>query len=135
MDYSALIWTGATQSSLCNLDGVENVLFSIMQPLSHRRKIAKISLLYCNFHGSCSGKLHPLHPLIITFAFKTHHVTYIVENHLHLLRHPFMRSKFHRAASSCRQRLCKNDLHDHVSRSQQSYPFQIFPTYLHNICL
>lgn len=104
------------------VDGVENVLFLyiIIQILSHRRNVEKLSLLYRNFYGSFSVKLHSLDTLVITFAFKTHQATYIVENNLHLLCHPFIRSKFHRAASSRRPLLCKPNFHDHVSRLRHS---------------
>lgn len=41
---------------------VSNELFSILQPLSHWRKVACWSLFYRYFRGRCPDELHLLHP-------------------------------------------------------------------------
>ena len=59
MEYCCHVWTGASQRSLSSLDSVQRRLlgligpdlYATLQPLSHRRNVASISLLYRYFHG------------------------------------------------------------------------------------
>lgn len=59
----------AAHSSLSSLDKIQNLcghvgddVFPTIQPLS-------LSVLYCNFHGICSDKLHSLVPPVQNFIF------------------------------------------------------------------
>lgn len=45
------------QNCLRNL--VSNYLFTFLLPLSHRRDVATLSLLYCYFYGRCSNPWSP----------------------------------------------------------------------------
>ena len=70
MEYCCHIWAGAAKNSLSCLDRVQNrlrnlvgdALFSSLQPLSHRRDVASLSLFYRYFHGKCSSELQSLVP-------------------------------------------------------------------------
>ena len=103
MEYCCHIWGGAAQSSLSCLDRVQNRLrnlvgddlFSSLQPLSQRRDVASLSLLYRYFHGKCSNELHSLVPPRQTFRARTRLATSVESNHPHPLRIPNLRRKFH----------------------------------------
>ena len=98
MEYCCHLCGGAAQSTLTGLDRVQNrlrnlvgdELFSSLEPLSHRRDVASLSLLYRYFHGKCSDALHSL-----TFTARTRLATSTVANHPHFLRLPNIRRKFH----------------------------------------
>ena len=71
MEYCSHIWGGAPQSGrldlldrvqrrLVNLIG--HVLSSTLQPPSHRRVVASLSLFYKYYHGRCSHELPSLVP-------------------------------------------------------------------------
>ena len=79
MEYCAHIWAGSSQQALSTLDRVQkrmrglvgDELFSSLQPLSHRRDVASLSLFYRYFHGKCSEELHSLVPPIKEFTRST----------------------------------------------------------------
>ena len=70
IEYCCHLWAGAPASLLnlldriqkrvCNLIGPN--LSSLLQPLSHRRNVASLSLFYKYFHGHCSQELSSLVP-------------------------------------------------------------------------
>ena len=71
MEYCSHIWGGAPQSGCLDLlDRVQRrlvnligpVLSSTLQPLSHRRDVASLSLFYKYYHGNCSQELFSLVP-------------------------------------------------------------------------
>ena len=70
LEYCCHIWAGAPISSLNILDRVQRRLFNLLgenlysklQPLSHRREVASLSLFYRYFHGHCSEDLASLMP-------------------------------------------------------------------------
>ena len=70
LEYCCHIWSGAPITSLNILDKVQRRLynllgenlFSKLQPLSHRRDVASLSLFYRYFHGHCSEDLASLMP-------------------------------------------------------------------------
>ena len=103
MEYRCHLWGGAAQSTLTCLDRVQNrlrnlvgdELFSSLEPLSHRRDVASLSLPYRYFHGKCSDEIHSLIPKAQTFTARTRLATSPVANHLHFLRLPNIRRKFH----------------------------------------
>lgn len=55
-------------------------LFSNNQPLSHKRKVASLSLLCYYFYGKCSGQFHPLIPSVETLSSGTHCYFYHQKN-------------------------------------------------------
>ena len=79
MEYCCHIWAGACKSSLSSLDRVQRrlrwligeELFNTLQPLSHRRDVASLSLFYRYFHGRCSEELHSLVPALQSFPVRT----------------------------------------------------------------
>ena len=103
MEYCCHIWAGAAQSSLACLDRVQNRLqnlvgsdlFTTLQPLSHRRNVASLTLLYRYFHGKCSVELHSLVPPLRTFSARTRFATSTETNHPFFLNTPPLRRKFH----------------------------------------
>lgn len=60
--YYCHVCTEASQTTISSFDRVQICLyslirkgvFSILQPLSHHRKVASLLLLYCYFYGICS---------------------------------------------------------------------------------
>lgn len=70
-------------------------LFQTLQPLTHSRNVASLSLLCHCYHGKCSDELHLLVPPGLTFMARTCQATYIVTNYLHSLCVPSARSKFY----------------------------------------
>ena len=68
LEYCCYLWAGASHRSRSALDSVQHrlkglvgpELYSTLQPLSHRRNAATISLFYRYFHGKCSTELHSL---------------------------------------------------------------------------
>ena len=79
MEYCCHIWAGASQHALSCLDRVQSrlrylvgdSLFSSLQPLSHRRNVASLSLLYRYYNGKCSNELHEMVPPRRTFVRNT----------------------------------------------------------------
>ena len=102
MEYCCHIWSGAPQRSLSILDRLQrrmkglvgDVLFSTLQPLSHRRDVASLSLFYRYFNGKCSTELHGLVPPRRVFDRRTRFAC-IQSLHPYLLRIPTSRSNFH----------------------------------------
>ena len=71
VEYCSYIWDGAPQSGCLDLlhrvqkrlvNFIGFVLSSTLQPLSHRRVVASLSLFYKYYHGICSQELSPLVP-------------------------------------------------------------------------
>lgn len=70
MEYCCHIWAGASSSSLDLLDKIEKrvanlvgpILASSLQPLSHQRDVASLSLFYKYYHAKCSTELQGLVP-------------------------------------------------------------------------
>ena len=70
MEYCCHIWAGSSNDALSLLDKVQKrivnvvgpALASKLEPLSHRRKVASLSLFYKYYHGRCSNELSSLVP-------------------------------------------------------------------------
>ena len=68
--YCCHIWAGAPASCLDLLDKIQKrvvnlvgpILSSSLQPLSHRRDVASLSLFYRYYHDKCSSELQGLVP-------------------------------------------------------------------------
>ena len=102
MEYCSHVWGGAARSSLNILDRLQHrmkylvgeELYSTLQPLSHRRNVASLSLFYRYFHGKCSDELKDLVPARVV----NHHITrssVASADHPYLLRVPGCRRNFH----------------------------------------
>ena len=102
MEYCSHIWAGSSQQALSTLDRVQkrmrglvgDELFSSLQPLSHRRNVASLSLFYRYFHGKCSDELHSLVPPIREFSRNTRFAK-STTSHPYFLQLPFTRCVFH----------------------------------------
>ena len=100
MEYCCHIWAGASLVSLSCLDKIQNrlrplvgdALFSKLEPLSHRRNVASLSLLYRYYYGKCSEELHSLVPVLYKFPRRTR---FSEINHPHYLSVPIVSRKFH----------------------------------------
>ena len=100
MEYCCHIWAGACKSSLSSLDRVQRrlrwligeELFNTLQPLSHRRDVASLSLFYRYFHGRCSEELHSLVPALRSFPVRTR---FAVTAHPYHVDVPSSRTMFH----------------------------------------
>ena len=70
MEYCCHLWAGAPAHILNLLDRIQNRVCNMigphlsmkLQPLSHRRNVASLSLFYKYFHGHCSTELESLVP-------------------------------------------------------------------------
>ena len=70
MEYCCHLWAGAPAHILNLLDRIQNRVCNMigpqlslkLQPLSHRRNVASLSLFYKYFHGHCSAELERLVP-------------------------------------------------------------------------
>ena len=71
MEYCSHLWAGAPKSQGLNLlDRVQKRIVNLvgselsanLQPLSHRRDVASLSLFYKYYHGNCSSELADLVP-------------------------------------------------------------------------
>ena len=124
MEYCCHIWGGAAQTSLSCLDRVQNRLrnlvgddlFSTLPPLSLRRDVASLSLLYRYFHGRCSNELHSLVPPLQTFRVRTRLAAFTQSNHPYTLRSPLIRNQFH-----------ENSFFPRTTRLWNSLPAHCFP--------
>ena len=102
MAYCSHIWAGSSQLALSILDLVQkrmrclvgDDLFSSLQPLSHRRNVASLSLFYRYFHGKCSDELHSLVPPIREFTRSTR-FSESASSHPYFLKLPRTRCAFH----------------------------------------
>ena len=103
MEYCCHIWSGASKSSLSSLDKVQrrlrrlvgDNLFSTLQPLSHRRNVASLSLFYRYYNGKCSQELHEMVPHLKTFGRSTRYSSRVQENHPHFLHVDGIFPKYH----------------------------------------
>ena len=102
MEYCCHIWAGASQQDLSCLDRVQSrlrylvgdSLFSSLQPLSHRRNVASLSLLYRYYNGKCSKELQEIVPPRKTFVRNTRFASNA---------HPIsLRSILHTRISTCK---------------------------------
>ena len=101
MEYCCHIWAGASQQSLSSLDRIQSrirylvgdSLFSTLQPLSHRRNVASLALLYRYYNGRCSNELHEMVPPRKTFARNTR---FSANVHPHFLEVDTSVQNFHR---------------------------------------
>ena len=79
MENCCHLWAGASASVLSLLDRIQKRVANIigpelackLQPLSLRRDVASLSLLYRYFHGRCSSELSSLVPPLKTFNRRT----------------------------------------------------------------
>ena len=70
MEYCCHIWAGSSNDSLSLLDKVLKRTVDVvgpglsakLEPLSHRRKVASLSLFYKHYHGHCFKELSSLVP-------------------------------------------------------------------------
>jgi len=70
MEYCCHLWAVCSQHALSSLDRIQSQmrelvgdeLFASLQPLSHSRNVASLSLFYSYFQGDCSEELHSLVP-------------------------------------------------------------------------
>ena len=75
MEYCSHVWAGAPADILSLLDRIQRrvcnnigeYLSSKLDSLSHRRKVASLSLFYKYFHGRCSDELSSLVPPVRQF--------------------------------------------------------------------
>ena len=103
MEYCCHIWAGSSKSSLSTLDRVQrrvrrlvgDELFKTLQPLSHRRNVSSLSLLYRYFYGKCSSELHAMVPKVLKFNRRTRLAVSVADNHPHFLNIPFSKQEFH----------------------------------------
>ena len=67
MEYWCLVWAGAPSCHLELLDKVQNRICRTvgpsLEPLAHRRNVARLSLFYRDYLGRCSSELAQLVPL------------------------------------------------------------------------
>ena len=72
LEYCPYIWGGARKSTLCLLDKVQSKAIRLinnpnltksLQPLSHRRLVGDLSILYKYFHGHCSQEIREIIPV------------------------------------------------------------------------
>lgn len=95
MEYCYHIWAGDVQSSLSNLDRVQNHLhnflendkFATLQPLTHWHNIASMLLLYQDHHS--------LFPPVLTFNVMTYHATSLESKNPYFFHNPNIRKMFH----------------------------------------
>ena len=103
MEYCCHIWAGLPKTSLSCLDRVQrrlrrligDELFKSLQPLSHRRNVASLSLLYRYYSGRCSEELKTLVPPLKVFVRDTRLASFTQRNHPHTLEVPVARKEFH----------------------------------------
>jgi len=102
MEYCCHLWSGASSSSLMLLDKVQRRvanaigenLASKLDSLSHRRKVASLSLFYRYFHGQCSKELADLTPATRVFPRKTR---LAVNSHPYFVSVPTTRTESYRS--------------------------------------
>ena len=96
MEYCCHIWGGASPSSLSVLDRIQrkairliddDSLTATLQPLSHRRSVSSLCLLYRYFHGQCSSELRGAVPPIYQVTRTTRASSSGHPFRLHLPRH------------------------------------------------
>ena len=89
MENCCHLWAGASVSVLSLLDRIQKRVANIirpelackLQPLSIRRDVASLSLLYRYFHGHCSSELSSLVPPVKTFNRRTNSWFLLRKNH------------------------------------------------------
>ena len=103
MEYCCHIWAGASKTCLSSLDKVQrrlrrlvgDSLFTTLQPLSHRRNVASLSLFYRYYNGKCSQELQKMVPCCKTFGRNTRYSTRVQKNHPHFLQVEGIYPKYH----------------------------------------
>ena len=72
LEYCSHVWGGAPKSTLCLLDKVQSKAIRLinnpnltksLQPLSHRRLVGDLSILYRYFNGHCSQEIRDVIPV------------------------------------------------------------------------
>ena len=79
IEYCCHLWARASAVCLHLLDRIQKRILNLvgpdlcsnLQPLSHRRNVASLSLFYKYFHGHCSDDLKELTPSLKTFSRTT----------------------------------------------------------------
>ena len=102
MEYCSHIWSGATLRSLSVLNRLQHrikglvgdALYSSLQPLSHRRNVASLSLFYRYYYGKCAKELQHLVPKQHIFRQNTRFAVSNA-NHSHYLLLPPTKHRFH----------------------------------------
>ena len=74
---------------------IGDALFKTLQPLSHRRNVASLTLLYRYYSGKCSEELHQLVPPPKVFGMDTRLAVHTRQNHPHALEVPDSMKCFH----------------------------------------
>ena len=81
MEYCCHVWTGAPSCYLELLDKLQKGICRIvgpslaasLEPLTHRRNVASLSLFYRYYFGRCSSELAQLVPLPFSWGRSTHY--------------------------------------------------------------
>ena len=121
MEYCCHVWAGASSDALSLLDRIQkricNIvgpdLASCLQPLSIRRDVASLSLLYKYFHGRCSSELSSLVPPLKVFNRRTR---------LSSSSHPFTL-----ATPSCKKQFYSSSFFPRTTSLWNSLPSSCFP--------
>ena len=103
MEYCCHLWAGAPAHLLNLLDKIQNRVSNMigpqlslkLQPLSHRRDVASLSLFYKYFHGHCSEELASLVPPRKVF---TRHTRQAAKAHEFTVEEPFISKNFRRSS-------------------------------------
>ena len=103
MEYCCHLWAGAPAHLLNLLDKIQNRVSNMigpqlslkLQPLSHRRDVASLSLFYKYFHGHCSEELASLVPPRKIF---TRHTRQAARAHEFTVEEPFVSKNFRRSS-------------------------------------
>ena len=103
MEYCCHLWAGAPAHLLNLLDKIQNRVCNMvgpqlslkLQPLSHRRDVASLSLFYKYFHGHCSEELASLVPPRKIF---TRHTRQAARAHEFTVEEPFISKNFRRSS-------------------------------------
>ena len=103
MEYCCHLWAGAPAHLLNLLDRIQNRVCNMvgpqlslkLQPLSHRRDVASLSLFYKYFHGHCSEELASLVPPRKIF---TRHTRQAARAHEFTVEEPFISKNFRRSS-------------------------------------
>ena len=119
MEYCCHIWGGSSNDALSLLDKVQKRILNLvgpalaanLQPLSHRRDVASLSLFYKYYNGHCSKELASLvpstkiHSRVTRHSIKSHPFSVTVpkcsKNFHSFLEHQFFGICFFHLALSC----------------------------------
>ena len=74
LEYCFQVWGGAPKSNFCLLDKVQSKAIRLinnpnltksLQPLSHRRLVGDLSIIYRHFNGHCSQEIRDIIPVLL----------------------------------------------------------------------